>query len=109
MSQHTPGPWRADDNGDGTHCITSGRGRDVADTRSSSDEKANASLLTAAPDLYALALAYETWEADLILCQEAWDGGWADLPKLTEELWDRLLKIQAMRNAAVAKARGLKW
>ncbi len=51
--KHTPGPYRADDNGDGTHCITAGRGHDVADTRASGNEWANALLLVAAPDLLA--------------------------------------------------------
>jgi len=53
MGKHTPGPWHADDNGDGTHCITAGRGADVADTRSSADERANARLIAAAPQLLA--------------------------------------------------------
>ena len=48
---HTLGPWHADENGDGTHCITAGRGADIADTRSSDDEEANARLIAAAPDL----------------------------------------------------------
>lgn len=52
-TKHTRGPWRVDDNGDGTSCITAGRGCDVADTRSSVDEPANASLISAAPDLLA--------------------------------------------------------
>jgi hypothetical protein len=62
--------------------------------------------LAAAPDLLALAKAYEQWEADLILCCEAWDGGTAEYPRLTEKLYDRMLEIQAARNAAIAKATG---
>jgi hypothetical protein len=50
--------------------------------------------------------AYERWEADLILSDEAWDGGAADLPTLTWALWDRLLEIQAMRNDALKAIRG---
>jgi len=46
--------------------------------------------------------AYEEWEADLILCREAWDGGSGGLPILTESLWDRLLGIQEMRNVVLA-------
>jgi hypothetical protein len=76
----------------------------VADPGRAGD--AHASLLAAAPDLLALAKAYEQWEADLILCCEAWDGGTAEYPRLTEKLYDRMLEIQAARNAAIAKATG---
>ena len=55
-----------------------------------------------AAKLAELAEAYEQWEADLILSEEAWDGGIRPLPILTYELWDRLLEIQGMRNAALA-------
>ncbi len=55
-------------------------------------------------ELRAVAKAYERWEADLLLCHEAWDG--RDLPHFTQSLWDRLVEIQTMRNAAVAKAKG---
>jgi hypothetical protein len=54
----------------------------------------------------AIVEAYEQWEADLLQSQEAWSGGLAPLPTLTEELFDRLLEIQAMRNAAIASANG---
>jgi len=52
-------------------------------------------------DLLAVVQAYEQWEADLILDQEAWRGGEAELPTLTEPLWDRLLEIQQQRNAVI--------
>ena len=55
-------------------------------------------------DLLALAKAYEAWDAELIMSDEAWEGGMREFPTMTEELWDRLLEIQAMRTEAVAKA-----
>ena len=50
--------------------------------------------------------AYERWEADLILSNEAWDGGAADYPTLTPELYGRLITIQGLRNAALAAVKG---
>jgi len=42
---------------------------------------------------------YEKWEAELLLSNEAWDGGFeSPLPRLTEILFDRLLEIQTLRN-----------
>ena len=73
------------------------------------DGEAHAPAIAALPDLIALALAYEQWEADLILCDECWHGlGRPSEPQLTTELWDRLLEIQTMRNKAIAKIRGEK-
>lgn len=46
----------------------------------------------------AVAKAYEQWEADLIMSDEAWKGGMAELPTLTYPLYDRMMEIQAMRN-----------
>ena len=47
--------------------------------------------------------AYEQWEADVILCGECWaPNGMAETPRLTQALWNRLIEIQAMRNAALA-------
>ncbi len=59
---------------------------------------------TVRDQLLAVARGYEQWEADMILCDEAWRGGMAPLPTLTQPLWDRLLELQAMRNAALAAA-----
>lgn len=61
-----------------------------------------ARLMAAAPDLLALALAYEAWEADVILHAD-WS---ASTPRLTQSQCDRLVEIQAMRNAAIAAAKG---
>lgn len=47
--------------------------------------------------------AYEKWEADLLLRDEAWDES---LPTIPQDLWDRLIEIQTMRNAVVREARG---
>jgi hypothetical protein len=54
--------------------------------------------------LLALALAQERWEADLILSNEAWQGGARVLPEITEELWDGLMELQRLRNAIIRKA-----
>ena len=43
-------------------------------------------------------LAYEQWEADLVLCGDAWTNG---LPRMTQPLYDRWMGIQAMRNAVL--------
>jgi hypothetical protein len=122
---HTPGPWVVEDRRNaalknirivsGSHEI--GEVSDVhqRDYQGSfnGDHKAadaldaiglaNARLIAASPDLLALAKAYEQWEADLIVCHEAWEGGRA-LPEFTQSLWDRLLELQTMRNLAVKKA-----
>jgi hypothetical protein len=45
--------------------------------------------------------AYELWEANLVLSEEAWKGGIADFPTLTESLYDELLECQRLRNHAL--------
>ncbi len=50
--------------------------------------------------------AYGQWEADLLNDREAWrDSGGepADLPRLTEALWDALMALQARRNAILRR------
>jgi hypothetical protein len=74
LKAHTPGPWVFE----GTR------------------------LIAAAPDLLEVAKAYERWEADLILDADAWKG--RDLPAISQAIWDRLIEIQALRNAAIARA-----
>jgi len=49
-------------------------------------------------DMVKLLKAYEQWEADLIMSDEAWDNGRAALPTLTYPLYDKLLELQAERN-----------
>lgn len=51
-------------------------------------------------DLLAVARAYEAWEADLVL-----NADWSrSTPTMTQAQFDRMMEIQAMRNAAIAKA-----
>lgn len=47
--------------------------------------------------------AIEQWEADLLMDDSAWVNG---LPVFTQELYDRWIEVQAMRNNALAKADG---
>lgn len=54
--------------------------------------------------LAAFAVAHERWEADLILSDEAWDGGMAEFPRLTAELYDSFMQVQALRNEALELA-----
>jgi hypothetical protein len=45
---------------------------------------------------------YEQWEADVIMCDQAWntqDG----LPHMTQELWDSFLNVQEARNKALKR------
>lgn len=129
MTQHTPGPWHvrasfdtdvvgadgyvlADaagvhlaemwDGNSGHWALVPGSHRDICEHEAA----ANARLIAAAPELLALAEAYSQWEADLILSDEAWADGMAPLPTLTQQLYDRFIEIQTMRNAAVKKAKG---
>jgi len=52
--------------------------------------------------LLAACEAYEEWEADIIL-----NADWrSELPRISQAQWDRLVEIQAMRNAAIAQAKG---
>jgi hypothetical protein len=46
-------------------------------------------------------LAYQSWEANLVLNREAWDNDKREYPQLTEELWDELLDCQKLRNEAL--------
>jgi hypothetical protein len=39
---------------------------------------------------------YEDWEAELIRDDRCWQSG--SNPKLTSELWDKLIEIQGQRN-----------
>lgn len=115
----TPGPWIASFDYDGfpPDVVTKSRGqleiicRVTANVPSirithKGEPNANACLIAAAPELKEVAEAYERWEADLILCGKAWNHGLATLPTITQPLWDRLIEIQAMRNAALQKAKG---
>ncbi len=68
---------------------------------------ANPRLIAACPELLELVLAFERWEGDLIMDSEAWrydDGEPRELPKITGDLWDRLLELQRKRNEVLEKA-----
>lgn len=99
---HDPssGKWIIHNETESLAFVTSGLGMTPA------TQEANARTMAASKDLLAVCQAYEKWEGDMLLSQEAWSGGLADLPTITEKLWHRLLEIQAMRNAAIARAKG---
>ena len=54
--------------------------------------------------LEAVLRGYEKWEGELVLSQEAWRGGMASLPTLTQSLFDRLIELQTQRNKALGEA-----
>ena len=68
-------------------------------------ELANARLIATAPELLAVAQRYEAWEANLVL-HGRWEATGDGLPTLTEDLYDEMMELQALRNAAIAKATG---
>lgn len=74
-----------------------------AEQRLSEVKQQVADLLASNKAMLAVLLAYEQWEASLILDDESWRNG---LPMLTQTQYDRLIEIQGMRNAAIAKANG---
>lgn len=52
--------------------------------------------------LEAVAVAYERWEADLIMNNDCWRHP-SGMPMITPELWDRHTEIQSMRNDALGR------
>jgi hypothetical protein len=107
--EHTPGPWRVFTT---THGKVIGMGErtgeGIADCGfgvwrgGDAEAVANAHLMAAAPELLAVAAAYEEWEADLVM-----NGDWSNSTvRMTPAQHDRMMEIQAMRNAAIAKATG---
>ena len=111
VGAHTPGPWNVfyKHKYDEWHVSvpTSGSGLKLGlfpDGIRTDNSRADAYLIAAGPELLALAKAYEAWEADLIL-NNAWDNK-DGLPSLTPAQYAELLRLQAMRNAAIAKATG---
>ncbi len=111
-AQHTAAPWHVGAQNDAL-CVVSGRapslGNDTPHHEADRTAVAkvydirDAWLMASAPDGLALAKAYEAWEADLIMDAAAWRDG---LPRLTPRHYDRLLELQAQRNAFIAKAEG---
>ena len=59
-----------------------------------------ASLKARIQELVAVLKAYEQWEADIILENECWSG---QNLRLTDEIYDRMIELQTMRNAALQK------
>ena len=117
--KHTPGEWRVVlPAKTGGHCKvtvarpTAGEGTRlyllaVIENGAPGDtlktEQANAALISAAPELLELAKKYEAWEAKVILCDRCWDKS---PMQLTQELYDEMIELQTLRNAAVKKATG---
>ena len=110
---HTPGPWVCYADLPSTepdwHIVTtSNRLRVLANVHiepGNKTDEANARLIAAAPELLALAKRYEAWEANLVL-HGRWETTGDGLPTLTEDLYDEMMELQALRNAAIAKATG---
>ena len=48
--------------------------------------------------------AYETWEANLIMCPPAWQDG--EGFRVNQNLYDEFMAAQALRNAALSALRG---
>lgn len=63
-------------------------------------EVADASLISAAPELYALAKRYEALEAMMVLSDHQW------FDNMPDDIYDEMMACQALRNAAVEKAEG---
>ena len=81
----------------------------VGDEFQAPNQLADGRLMAAAPDMAEVLKAYEQWEADIFMDDRAWrgpDGESLSFPVLGGELYERLIEIQGMRNAVLAKARG---
>jgi hypothetical protein len=100
----TPGPWRASTfqvYADLDRIAHTGMGQ--LPPRRSGEAVANARLIAAAPDLLALAKAFEAWEARVIQ-----HGDWSrECVLLTPDLHEEWLQLAAQRNRAVDKAKGV--
>ena len=117
--KHTPGPWeyvRETEHMGGYPCNVSHKvkvGQELLTVgchgygwgEPGKEIEANAHLVAAAPELYEALKEYEKWEAALILDDEVWAEG--AMPRLTEELYDWMLRLQDMRIAAIEKAKGV--
>jgi hypothetical protein len=53
-------------------------------------------------DVIQLLIDWERWQGDLVLCSEAWDTK-DGLPKLTQDLNDRLIALQLRRNVVLKR------
>jgi hypothetical protein len=109
MTEHTPGPWSAIPSTpqEGFDCfwIEAGSCSNIGTVRGPQcidAYQANARLIAAAPDLLAVVKGYEAWEAKLVL-ENKWEGP-GGFPSLTEFDYDELMRLQQLRNLAIAKA-----
>jgi len=121
MTKYTPGPWTfsrdiwwentpGDQERHGGLIVWPAANEDltiaeVNDFFDGDEGRANARLMAAAPELYEALKEYEKWETALILDDEVWAEG--AMPRLTEELYDWMLRLQDMRIAAIEKAEGV--
>lgn len=55
--------------------------------------------------MLSLLLDLERWDADLILCEEAWKKTDDGLPVFTEELWEKFVVLQTKRRALIERGR----
>jgi hypothetical protein len=122
MSGHTPTPYVVRNTGrpgvwkkldSGWVKIASVEAPDSIPALASQGRQANAEFIVRATnnheELVAVLREYEQWEANLIMDNGAWEMGQHMghcLPLIPQHLWDRLVEIQGMRNAAIAKATG---
>jgi hypothetical protein len=55
-----------------------------------------------------VAKGYEAWEAELIESEEAWGHDEYATPVITQDLWDKLINLQTLRNEVLRKIRRVK-
>ena len=112
---HTLGPWTVDETvALGAYGVWAGPWQicsvltesffttDGAANRAERD--ANAKLIAAAPELLAFAQAHEAWEAEFIMANDCWPMTAEMLPRFNEQIMEKFLQLQRLRNEAVAKA-----
>lgn len=109
-SKATPGPWKSISSKYEPETIHASNGKMIA-TISMSNSYANAAAIASAPADIAYLLQeiermrkvlkdWETWEADWIRSDECWDTP-SGLPRLNQELIDRMTELQIARNRAL--------
>lgn len=108
--KHSDLPWRIDcsesSSNYGATIITSSKvkAKKVAARLGGPDRDANAAFIVKACNahdkLVAALQAYEQWEAEIIMEGKCWEG--PTPMQLTRDLYNRMIEIQDMRNAALA-------
>lgn len=102
MSEHTPGPWRYQEGADRyTHIVRADGNRFVYQGAQNDEGRANAHLIAAAPDLYAVALRLEVAEIASANCAACEAASHPCGP--CAELFDQ---ARNLRRLALEKARG---